>query len=105
MEIDGAAAGAPPATPQSALPPVASGEVGTIPPAPPPVETPESGAPQGGAASATLGQAAAPMAVETTRPEDLDWWVSPNPNPRVGWRAGARTGWSSFRSPSARTRS
>jgi len=41
MEIDGAAAGAPPMTPQAALLPVAGGAVGSTPPAPPPVATPE----------------------------------------------------------------
>jgi len=77
MEIDGAAVGALPATPQSALPPVACGAGRTNPPAPRPVTTPESGVPQGVAASATPGQAAA-MAVESCRPDDLDWWVPPN---------------------------
>ena len=77
MDIDGAAAGAPSATPQSALPPVVRGAGDPTPPPPPSVATPESGVRQGVAASATPGQAAA-MAVESGRPEDLDWWVPPN---------------------------
>jgi len=77
LEIDGGAAGAPPMTPQSTLPPVAGGAVESAPPAPPPVVTTESGALHGGAASAPPSQAATPMVVETARPEDLDWLVSP----------------------------
>ena len=77
MEIDGAAAGAPPMTPQAALLAVAGGAVGSTPPAPPPVATPESGATQGGAASAPPSQAATPMVVESGRPEDHEWWVPP----------------------------
>jgi len=77
MDIDGAAAGAPSATPQSALPPVVRGAGDPTPPPPPSVATPQSGVRQGVAASATPGQAAA-MAVESGRPEDLNWWVPPN---------------------------
>ena len=44
METDGAAAVAPPMSPQSAIPPVTGEAVGSTPPAPPPVATPESGA-------------------------------------------------------------
>jgi len=77
MENDGAAAGAPPMTPQSALPPVAGWAVGSTPPAPPPVATPESGALEGGAASAAPSQAATPKVVASGRPKDLDWWVPP----------------------------
>ena len=77
MEIDGAAAGAPSATSQSALFPVARGASATTPPPPPSVATPASGVRQGVAAPATPGQAAA-MAVESGRPKDLDWWVPPN---------------------------
>jgi len=77
MDIDGAAAEAPSTTPQSALPPVVRGAGDPTPPPLPSVPTNESGVRQGVAASATPGQAAA-MAVESGRPEDLDWWVSPN---------------------------
>jgi len=84
MEIDGTAAGAPPMTPQSALPPVAGGAVGPTPPAAPPVATPESGARQGGAASAPPSQAVTPMVFESKRPEDLDWWVPPTHATAVG---------------------
>jgi len=77
MEIDGAGARAPSSTPQSALPLVARGAGDTTPPPPPSAATPESGVRQGVAVPSTTGQVAA-MAVESGRPEDLDWWVPPN---------------------------
>jgi len=85
MEIDGAAAGTPPMAPQSALPPVTSGAFGSTPPAPPPLATPESGATQGGVASAQPGQTATPIVVESGRPEDLAWWVPPTHPTTMGY--------------------
>jgi len=60
MEIDGTAAETPPMAPQSALPLVTGGAVGSTPPAAPPLASPESGSTKGSAASAPPSQAATP---------------------------------------------